>query len=130
MDLNYAPEDREFRAAEAALPQADADGRGDLVPALLRAERGLGPREPQDPSRGSGRPLPRERPEDLDLQWAHRGLGHLARPHRPEGAEAPGYLVRAAQHAPARGGGPPAQADHRKLALLRSLHDERPRGEV
>jgi alkylation response protein AidB-like acyl-CoA dehydrogenase len=41
------------RGAEEALPQEDADGRGDLVPALLRAERGLRPGEPQD---ASGRP--------------------------------------------------------------------------
>src|SRR5207245_162267 len=89
------------RLAEGALPEEDAHGRGDLVPALLRAQRGLGPREPQDARRGPGRPLPRQRSEDLDLQRADRRLGDPPRPHRLEGAQAQGHLVLPPQHAPA-----------------------------
>ncbi len=52
-----------------ALPAAAGRGRGDLVPAVLRAGRRLGPRGPAHPRRaGQGRlrRLDRQRPEDLD----------------------------------------------------------------
>ena len=46
---------------------ADAHGRGDVVPAVQRAGRGLRPRQPQHPRRARRRRLRRERPEDLDV---------------------------------------------------------------
>ena len=51
-----------------------ARGRGALVPGLLRAGRGIGPRFVGHAMRGQGRSLAGQRPEDLD-QW--RAVGRL-----------------------------------------------------
>ena len=47
------------RPAEGALPRADPDRGGDLVPGLLRARRRLGPRQPEDARRAGRRRLGR-----------------------------------------------------------------------
>ena len=49
------------RGAEAALPRADPLGRGDLVPGLLGARGGLGPRVAEDARREAQRRLGRVR---------------------------------------------------------------------
>ena len=76
------------RGAEAALPAEDAHGRGDLVPGLLRAGRGLRPRGGAHAHRGQGRPLPRQRPEGLVVGRAPRELLHPRRARRSGGAAA------------------------------------------
>ena len=81
------------RGAEAALPPEDPDGRGDLVPALLGAQRGLRPGEPPHARGGPGRPLRGQRPEDLDERRRRRRLGPAPRPHRPRGGQAQGHLL-------------------------------------
>ena len=43
--------------------------------------------------------------------------------------QAQGHLLLPPQHAPARRRGAPAQADHRRLGVLRGLHDQRARRE-
>ena len=70
------------RRAEAALPAEDPHLRGDLVPGLLRAQRGLRPRLAPDPRRQGRRPLRRQRPEGVDVARAHRRLDDAAGPHR------------------------------------------------
>ena len=77
------------RRAEAALPPADARGRGALVPAVQRARRGVGPREPLDARRARRRHLPRQRPEDLDVARRPRQVRHPHRPHPQRRVEAP-----------------------------------------
>ena len=57
--------------------------RGDLVPGLLRAQRGLRPGVAPD-ARGQGRrPLRDQRPEGVDLARPRRRLDDAAGPHRP-----------------------------------------------
>ena len=74
------------RRAEAAPRPEDPHLRGDLVPGLLRAQRGLRPGVAPDPGREGRRPLRRQRPEGLDQPRADRRLDDAARPHRPERA--------------------------------------------
>ena len=68
--------------AEEALPAAHGGARRLVVPGLLRARRRLRPRRPQDHGRAPGRPLRRQRPEDLDHAGAVRRLDLLPVPHR------------------------------------------------
>ena len=78
------------RRAEAALPGADPDRRGDLVPGLLRARVRLRPRLAEDP-RGQGRRrMGGHRAEGLDHLRPVREVVHARRPHRPRRAQAPG----------------------------------------
>ena len=70
------------RGAEEALPAAHGGARRLVVPGLLRARRRLRPRRPQDHGRAPGRPLHRQRPEDLDHAGAVRRLDLLPLPHR------------------------------------------------
>ncbi len=53
--------------AEGPLPVPAAGGRGDLVPAVLRARRRLRPGQPRHPGGARRRRVGRQRPEDLDL---------------------------------------------------------------
>src|SRR5215510_1668482 len=117
------------RGAEDAVPQEDPHRGGALVPALLRAQRGLRPCRAPDLRGGRGRSLRRQRAEDLDERRRYRRLGPPPRAHRHEGAQAQGHLLLPHEHAPARGGRAPAQADHGLLRVLRGLHDQRARGE-
>jgi len=73
------------RGAEAAASEPDFARRGALVPGLFGAWFWLRSGEPADESRGQGRPLPGQRPEDLDLGQPLCRLVLLSRPDRPEG---------------------------------------------
>ena len=64
---------------------ADPLRRGDLVPGLLRARRGLRPRRAED-ARGPGRRrLGRHRPEGVDQRRAVLQVVHARRAHRHRG---------------------------------------------
>ena len=63
------------RGAEARAPAAIVAGRDPLVSGLLRAGRGLGPREPADARRPRRRRLRPERPEGLDVATPTRPTG-------------------------------------------------------
>ena len=67
--------------------------RGDLVPALLRAQRRLRPRLAAHPRRARRRRLPRRRAEGVDQLRAVRALGHPAGAHRCRGAAAPRHQL-------------------------------------
>ena len=88
--------------AEEALPAAHGGARRLVVPGLLRARRRLRSRRPQDHGRAPGRPLRRQRPEDLDHAGAVRRLDLLPLPHRPGRQEAARHLVPADRHEDAR----------------------------
>ena len=85
--------------AEGALPAADPVAGGLLVPGLLGARLRVRPRIPEDARRARGRPLRRQRPEDLDDDGALRRHDLLPRAHRPDGEEAGGHQLPADQHA-------------------------------
>jgi hypothetical protein len=99
--------------------------RDPLVPGLFRAGRRLRPRGAADPLRGQGRPLPGQRPEDLDLRRPVRRLVLLPGAHRPSppstrasrfilfDMKTPGVEVR------------PIKLISGNLALLRDLLDRR-----
>ena len=114
--------------AEAAPPRPDADGRRGLVPALLRAGRGLRPRRRADARQAAGgRLLAAVGPEGVDDERAVRGVRPAARPHEPRRAQAQGPDdVRRADGRRGRHG-PPAAPDLRRGALQRGLLRRRPR---
>ena len=85
--------------AEAALPAAGLRVRRDLVPAVLRARRGLGSRVAVDESRTRRRRVGVQRPEGVDDARARRRLGDGARPHEPRPAEAQGPHLLPHRHA-------------------------------
>ncbi len=85
------------RGAEAPLPEEDPLGRGDLVPGLLGAGRGLRPLGGGDAHRGHRQSLQRDRPEGLVVVRAHRRPLHPRRPQRP------GFRVARRPHVPDRG---------------------------
>ena len=84
--------------AEEALPAAHGGARRLVVPGLLGARRRLRPRRPQDHGRAPGRPLRRQRPEDLDHAGAVRRLDLLPVPHRPGRQEAARHLLPPDRH--------------------------------
>ena len=90
------------RGAEEALPAAHRQPRRLVVPGLLRARRRLRPRLAQDHGRARGRPLHRQRPEDLDHAGAVRRLDLLPVRTDPDGQEAGGHLLPADRHEDAR----------------------------
>ena len=90
------------RGAEAGLPAADRARRNPLVPGLFGAERRLRPRLAADQVRGQRRPLPRQRPEDLDQLRRQGRLDLLPRAHRPDGDEARRHHLPAVRHGIAR----------------------------
>ena len=59
-------------------------GRAGLVPGLLRAERGLRPRQPAHPRRARRRRVRGQRPEDLDQLRPRRRVLRDARAHEPD----------------------------------------------
>ena len=69
---------------------AHPQGRAGVVPGLLRAERGLRPRQPAHARRARRRRLRAQRPEDLDQLRPRRRVLRDARAHesRPRGAQA------------------------------------------
>ncbi len=107
--------------AEGALPRADPLRRGDLVPGLLGAGRGLRPRgRPHERAPGE-RALRRRRPEGVVVVRAPRELLHPAHAQRPR-VDAPRRA-----HVPDRGHegagrrGAAADADHRGSRVQRDL---------
>ena len=114
------------RRAAAALPRADAERRARVVPAVLRAGRGLRPRGPAHARGTRRRAVGRERAEGLDVGRAPQRLGSAARAHRPRRAEAQGHHRVPARHAHARRRGATAAPDQRDGALQRGvLHRRR-----
>ena len=73
------------RRAEGALPLPDPLRRGDLVPGLLRARGGLGPRRAENPRRQGRRRMGHQRPEGLDQRRAVLQVVHARRAHRQRG---------------------------------------------
>ena len=69
-------------SAEGALPASHLPRRGLLVPRLLRAGFRLRPGIAFDARGAPGRPLRRQRPEDVDHARAHGRLDLLPRAHR------------------------------------------------
>ena len=76
------------RRAEGALPEAAPRRGRDLVPGVLGARCGLGPRRRARLGPARRRPLRRRRPEGLVVVRAHRRLLHPPRALRP-GLRAP-----------------------------------------
>ncbi len=75
-----------------ALAAEDRDRRGDLVPAVLRARRGIRSRRPLDRRTASaidGRRVDGERAEGVDEPGCVRAVRALARPPRQLGSQAP-----------------------------------------
>ena len=98
------------RGAEAPLAAAHPRRLRLVVPGLLGARRGLRPRVGQDCSaRARGRPLHRQRPEDLDHAGPARQHDLLPGAHRSEAQEAGGHQLPADRHDVARRRG---AADH------------------
>ena len=110
----HARSDRPPRAA-------DPRGRGELVPAVQRAGRGLGSRRAHDARRARRRPLDHQRPEGVEQHGPRVRLRDAARPHRLLGAEARGHLVVRVQPRPARRHGPAAARDDRRVGVQRGL---------
>ncbi len=100
------------RRAEVALPRQHPLGRGDLVPGLLGAGRGLGSRRGARERAAGGRPLRRRRPEGLVVVRAHRRLVHPPHPQRPRVRAARRPHLHGRRHALARCRGAAAAADH------------------
>ena len=86
------------RRAEGPLPAPDAAGRRDVVPALQRAGRRLGPGGPVDPRRARRRRVGRHRAEGVDLVARPCPLGDAARPHRRRRPQAPRHQLLPARH--------------------------------
>ena len=112
--------------AAEALPAAHHQRRGLVVSGLLRAGRRLRSRVAQDARRAPGRPLHRQRPEDLEHARPVRRLDLLPRAHRSERAEAAaGHLVPADRHEDAGHHRAPDHHDGRRARSERSVARER-----
>ena len=110
------------RGAEAALPGADPDRRGDLVPGLLGARVGLRPRLAEDP-RGQGRRrMGRHRAEGLDDARPVREVVHAGRPHRSRRAQTQGPHLLPDGHGAGGRRSQTAGPDHRRGRVQRGLH--------
>ena len=111
--------------AEAALPREHPLRRGDLVPGILRAGRGLDLSAATDERRAPRRPLRRLGAEDLVVVRAHRGLVHPRHALRP-GVTAPrGPHVHGRRHALAGRRGAADPPHHGRRGLQRDLLRER-----
>src|SRR5207247_2105079 len=111
---------------EAALPPEHPPRGRALVPALLRARRGLGPDRAPPPRRAPRRRLGRDRPEGLDELRAVRALGYPAGAHGPRRARGPGDQLLHLRPAGAGRHRAPAPPDDRERGVQRGL----PRGRV
>ncbi len=114
------------RGAEDAVPAPAVHGRGDLVPAVLRAGRRFRLRRPVGPRRARRRRVDRQRPEGVDDAGPHLTLGPARGAHRPRRPEArrPHRVRR--RHARAGRRGPPAAPDDRRGRVQRGLLHRRP----
>ncbi|CAA9535745.1 MAG: Acyl-CoA dehydrogenase, long-chain specific, partial [uncultured Solirubrobacteraceae bacterium] len=110
------------RGAEGALPLADPQRGRDLVPGLLRARVGLGPRVAQDAGGARRRRVGRHGPEGLDDDGAPVEVVHARRAHGPRRRQAPRADLLPDGHGPARGRDPPAAPDHRRGRVQRAVH--------
>ena len=117
---------RERRAAPR-LSARHRDGQGRVVPAVLRARRGVRPRGVELPGRARRRRVGRERPEGVDVGRALVRLGHAPRPYRSRRAQAQGHHVVRVRHAPARRGGAAAARAHRPHDVQRGVPQRRAR---
>ena len=95
--------------------------RGDLVPGLLGAERGLRPRERADARAPRRRRVGDRRPEGLDLVGRVGGLVLRALPHRPGRSATHGLSYLLVPMQPAGRRDPPDPADHRRRRVLRGV---------
>ena len=111
------------RRPEGRAPREDPLDRGDLVPGLLRAGRGLRPlrRAHERAARAGRRPLRRQRPEGLVVVRAHRRLVHPRHPQRPRQRAARRAHLPARGHARAGRRGAAAAPDHRRGRVQRDL---------
>ena len=119
------------RGAEAALPGADPQRRGDLVPGVLRARVGLRPGLAEDEGGQGRRRVGGHRAEGLDDAGPVRQVVHARRPHRPRRPQAQGPHLLPDGHGAGGGAGAPAGADHRRGRVQRAVHrgGPDPRGE-
>ena len=106
------------RRAEAPIPARHSQHQRVVVSGLLRTRLGLGSRLAADQSRGQGRPLPRQRREDLDDAGAIRRLDLLSRAHEPGSETADGHQFSADRHALARRNG---ESDRHAGSAARSV---------
>ena len=109
--------------AEKAFRAGDALRRPSLVSAILRAGGGVRSCRAAHTCGEGRRRMGRERPEDLELGRAVRGLRHPGHPQRSQRPEAQGSDLLLRRHEVARHRGAPDQADAGLLELQRSLHD-------
>ena len=109
------------RGPEGPLPPASALGRGDLVPGLLRAGRGLRSLRRADELAPRGLPVRRRRPEGVVVVRAHRRLVHPRHAQRPELRAARGPHVPDRRHEGARRRGAAAAPDHGRGGVQRDL---------
>ena len=105
---------------------AHRDRRGGLVPALQRARLGIGPGQRRDTGRARRGRVGRHRPEGVELRGGLGGLRHAAGPDRRRRAQARRHHLLRHRHEAARDRGAAAQADERRVELLRGLPDRGP----
>ena len=120
---------RRVTGAEGRPPARHPQGRAGLVSGLLRAERGLRPRQPADPRRARRRRVRAQRPEDLDQLRPCRRVLRDARAHepRPRGAQAGRDHLADRAHGRRRHRHPPAAGDGGHHRVLRGLPRRRAR---
>ena len=95
------------------------------MPALQRARRRFGPRQPHDPCRAGRGHLRGERVEDLDDARAPRPVRDPPRPHRPARRAAPRHLLLPLPDGP-RGDHDTAGRRHDRALVLRGVLRGRP----
>ena len=118
--------DARHRGPEGAIRPPSLEGRGDLVPAVLRALVGLGPRQPAL-FRGQGRRrVGAQRPEGLDVRGPLLAVRHPGGPQRPGPAEASRPVDVHPGHELARGHRSALAPDDRRGQLQRGLLRRRP----
>ena len=119
--LEHATETQRIEAGAT-----DRHGRGGLVPALQRARLRVGPGQCRDTGRARRGRVGRHGPEGVELLGRLGGLRHAAGPDRRRRAQARGHHVLRDRHEAARDRGTAAQADERRVQLLRGLPDGGP----
>ena len=120
---------RRLAGAEGEPPARHPQGRAGLVSGVLRAERGVRPRQPADARRARRRRVRAQRPEDLDQLRPRRRVLRDARAHepRPRGAQAGRDHLADRAHGRRRHRHPPAAGDGGHHRVLRGLPRRRPR---